>query len=136
MSSSWLLRQRKEIELASTKGPLYRILRVLLPSLSWFCHSLFQIYLSKSLSKTEWRFPNHPKTVAISAERKGQLFSKCLLGVFNFSQKTNKNKSTWDIIVVNSKSFIHFLGEIEDIKKTFRNYPTFIACKSAFKIDG
>ena len=59
MSGSWLLRQQKEIELACTKGP---------PSLSWFCHSLFQIYRSKSLSKTECRFPHHSKTVEISAE--------------------------------------------------------------------
>ena len=31
---------------------------------------------------------------------KGQLISKCLFCVFNFSQKTKQNKSTWGIIVV------------------------------------
>ena len=30
---------------------------------------------------------------------KGQLISKCLFGVINFLQKTNKNKSTWGFIV-------------------------------------
>ena len=38
---------------------------------------------------------------------KGQLISKCLLGVFNFLQKTNENKYTYlcaDIIVVKLNS--------------------------------
>ena len=35
---------------------------------------------------------------------KRQLISKCLIGVFNFFQKTNKNKSTWGFIVVKSNS--------------------------------
>ena len=30
---------------------------------------------------------------------KGQLFPKCLFGVFNFLQKTNENKSTWTFII-------------------------------------
>ena len=34
---------------------------------------------------------------------KGHLISKCLFGVFKFSQKTNENKSNWGIIVVKSK---------------------------------
>ena len=42
---------------------------------------------------------------------KGQLISKCLFGVFNFFQKTNKNKSTWGIIVVKSNLFVRFLEE-------------------------
>ena len=42
---------------------------------------------------------------------KGQLISKCLFGVFNFFQKTNENKSTGDIIVVKSNSFVRFLEE-------------------------
>ena len=40
---------------------------------------------------------------------KGQLFSKCLFGVFNFLQKTNENKSTWGIIVVKLNFFVLFL---------------------------
>ena len=31
---------------------------------------------------------------ARASETKGQLISKCLFGVFNFSQKANENKST------------------------------------------
>ena len=33
---------------------------------------------------------------------KVQFISKCLFGVFNFFQKTNKSKSTWGFIVVKS----------------------------------
>ena len=39
---------------------------------------------------------------------KGQLISKFLFGVINFFQKTNKNKSTWVIIVVKSNFFVRF----------------------------
>jgi hypothetical protein len=35
-----------------------------------------------------------PKKIKISCMGKGQFISKCLFGVFNFLQKTNKNKST------------------------------------------
>ena len=52
---------------------------------------------------------------------KGQLISKCLFGVFTFFQKTNENKSTWGSILVKSNSFLHFLEEIDDPKKPFRN---------------
>ena len=44
---------------------------------------------------------------------KGQLILKCLFDVFNFSQKTNKNKSTWGIIVVKLNFFVRFLGEMK-----------------------
>ena len=43
---------------------------------------------------------------------KGQLISKCLFGVFNFSQKTNENKSTWGIIIVKLIFFVRFSGEL------------------------
>ena len=43
---------------------------------------------------------------------KGQLISKCLCGVFNFSQKTNKNK--WNF-------FCLCFGKIEDTEKSFWN---------------
>ena len=52
---------------------------------------------------------------------KGQLILKCLFCVFNFSQNTNENKSTWGIIAVKSNFFLRFLGETEDIKNTFWN---------------
>ena len=51
---------------------------------------------------------------------KGQSISKCLFGVFNFFQKTNKNKSTWGIIVVvKSNSFVCFLEETSAWKNHF-----------------
>ena len=50
---------------------------------------------------------------------KGQIISKWFLGVFDFLQKMNENKSIWGIIVVKSNSFIRFLEEIEDIKPPF-----------------
>ena len=43
---------------------------------------------------------------------KGQLILKCLFGVIRFFQKTNKNKSTWGIIVANLNFFIHFLEKL------------------------
>ena len=49
---------------------------------------------------------------------KGQLLSKCLYGVFNFLQKTNKNKSTRGIMN-KLNSFVRFFEEIVDTKKTF-----------------
>ena len=65
------------------------------------------------------------------------MISKWFLGVFDFLQKMNENKSTWGIIIVKSNSFVRFLEEIEDTKKPFRNYLTFnngclmkISCKS------
>ena len=52
---------------------------------------------------------------------KGQLISKWFFGAIDFLQKTNENKSTFDIIVVKSNSFVRFLVEIDDPKKPFRN---------------
>ena len=49
---------------------------------------------------------------------KGQLFSKCLF-YLHFSQKTNKNKSTWGIIVVKLNSFVCFLEETSAWKNHF-----------------
>ena len=49
---------------------------------------------------------------------KGQLILKsfwCL----QFSQKTNKNNSTRDTIVVKSNFFVHFLGELKIQKRHF-----------------
>ena len=44
-------------------------------------------------SKTQLNGPDQVRVLR-SGYTKGQLFSKCLFGVFNFSQKTNENKST------------------------------------------
>ena len=41
---------------------------------------------------------------------KGQLISKCLFGVFSFSQKTKENKSTRGIIILKLIFFVRFLG--------------------------
>ena len=55
---------------------------------------------------------------------KGQLISKCLFGVFKFFQKTNENKSTWDIIVVKSDFFVRFLEELRITKSPCKiNWP-------------
>ena len=55
---------------------------------------------------------------------KGHLISKCLFGVFKFFQKTNKNKSTWGIIVAKSNFFICFLEELRIPKSPFEiNWP-------------
>ena len=56
---------------------------------------------------------------------KGQTILKGLLDIFNFSHRTNENKSTWGIIVVKLNFFVRFFLRIEDTKKYFSNYPTF-----------
>ena len=50
---------------------------------------------------------------------KGQIILKWFFGVFDFLQKTNKNKLTWGIIVVKSNSFVRFLEEIKDTKNHY-----------------
>jgi hypothetical protein len=47
---------------------------------------------------------------------KGQLISKCLLGVFTFFQKTNKNKLTSSKVEFVRSSF----GKNVGLKKSFR----------------
>ena len=55
---------------------------------------------------------------------KCQLISKCLFGVFNFSHKTNNNKSTWGIIVLKLNIFVRFLRELRIPKSSFEiNWP-------------
>ena len=44
---------------------------------------------------------------------------KEFFGAFNFSQKTNKNKSTWGITVLKSNFFVRFLGELRLAKSPF-----------------
>ena len=45
--------------------------------------------------------------------RKGQLISKCLLGVFNSFGKRTKKKIDLRYIGVKSKFFVRFLGELK-----------------------
>ena len=55
--------------------------------------------------------------ISIYTFLKGQLISKCLLGVFNFFQKTNEN--TWHS---SKNEFIHsFFGRIHGLTICFRN---------------
>ena len=55
---------------------------------------------------------------------KSQLILKCLFSVFDFSQKTNENNSTWGIIVVKSNFFVRFLRELRMPKSPFEiNWP-------------
>ena len=55
---------------------------------------------------------------------KGQIISKWFFGVLYFLQKTNKNKSTWGIIVVKLNSFVCIWRKSRH-QKPFRNYLTF-----------
>ena len=52
---------------------------------------------------------------------KGQIISKCLFVVFNFFQK----RTNEFVFTTMRRVFVCFLEEIEDTKKTFRNYLTF-----------
>ena len=56
---------------------------------------------------------------------KGQLISKCLFGVFDFLQKTNKNKSHSSKI----EFICSFFGENVGLKKSFRFCLTFTQWK-------
>ena len=82
-------------------------------------------------NKTAWKHLNRVlvwqkilaflQKLTTSPFTKGQLISKCLFWYLQFFQKTNENNSTWGTIVVKSNFIVRFLGEIEDIKKNFRN---------------
>ena len=51
---------------------------------------------------------------------KGNIISKGLFGVLEFSQKTNEF-----VFTTTTNSFVLLLGEFEDTKKSFQNYLTF-----------
>ena len=67
------------------------------------------------LALAEWKFVDARATV------KGQLISKGLFGILNFSKKRTKK---FDFITYYDTSgrlvFVHFLEELEDIQKTLR----------------
>ena len=53
---------------------------------------------------------------------------------FQFSQKTNKNNSTWGTIVVKSNFFIHFLGVLKIPRRHFEiNWPLTSITKNVFE---
>ena len=56
-----------------------------------------------------------------SADAKDQIISKGLL-VSSNSPKKRTNKF---VFTTTTNSFVHFLGEFEDVKKSFWNYLTF-----------
>ena len=58
---------------------------------------------------------------------KGQIISKGLL-VSSNSPKKQTNKF---VFTTTTNSFVHFLGEFKDTKKSFRNYLTFSALQNA-----
>ena len=64
---------------------------------------------------------NLNKSEELVTNTKGQIISKCLFGVFNFFQKTNKNKSH-----SSKNEFVRsFFGKIPDTIICFRDYLTF-----------
>ena len=52
---------------------------------------------------------------------KGQIISKGLL----LSSNSPKKRTNKFVFTTTTNSFVHFLGEFEDTKKSFRNYLTF-----------
>ena len=64
-------------------------------------------------------------SLSSSSFAKGQIISKCLFGVFNFFQKMNKQILLYYYETSGRLVFVRFLEEVEDTKKTFRNYLTF-----------
>ena len=80
-------------------------------------HNFFFLDLSHCIWG-ENRWNPSPPYFLVDSEAKGQLISKCLLGVFTFFQKTNKSKST----SIKLNLFIHSLEE----KLAWRNHFEFI----------
>ena len=82
------------------------------------------LHLSNLESLTTLQYPQYkPRQAHLHIKiTKGQLISKCLIGAFNFFQKTNENKSTWGIIVVKSNSFVRFLEEFTAWQFAFEFY--------------
>ena len=79
------------------------------------------------LDHLNWHITKLPQGAKICVSchwLKGQLISKCLFGVFDFFQKTNKIKLTWGIIVVKSNSFVCFWRKSMTPKNHFEiNWP-------------
>ena len=85
---------------------LYSLFWLVLYILRWLLNLNMLATLYSSLFT--WKNKDHPK---------GQIISKCLFGVFNFFQKTNKNTSH-----TSKNEFIHsFFGRIHDLTICFRN---------------
>ena len=69
-------------------------------------------WLSKPIGFKKELYLQSPKALQ---SFKGQVISKCLLGVYTFSQKTNENKSTSS----KDELFRSFFGRKCDTKETF-----------------
>ena len=79
-------------------------------------HKHLQYVYGTKICNKYWKHQKDFGSTEISCNfTKGQLISKCLFGVFNFFQKTNKNKSTWDIILVKSKEKYTLFSKVEFI---------------------
>ena len=85
---------------------------ITLVHINWKKHYLCTLFM---YINNTFRHKNNNKSVAV----KGHLISKCLLGFFNFLQKTSENKSTWVYIVVEENSFDCFLEEMSARKNNF-----------------
>ena len=74
--------------------------------------------------------PIDQNSLHVLSRTKGQLISKWFLGSSISSKKTNDWIQLYLYDTLGWLVFVHFLEEIEDIKKTFQNYLSFIICFS------
>ena len=72
--------------------------------------------LSSHFSVIKRNFESKLVPYFMCLDSNGQLILKCLFGVFDFFQKTNENKSTRGIKVVESNLFVRFLEELGILK--------------------
>ena len=63
----------------------------------------------------------HQSKSRIRNPAKGQLISKGLFGIHNSPKKRMKKFDSTTMVSQIEMFFVRFLGEFEDIKKTFRN---------------
>ena len=82
-------------------------------------HTQFCPFMTTTYLQVDIFNPEQAQKWAFFGLLKGQIISKWFFGVFDFLQKTSKNKLTWGIIVVKSNSFVHVLEEIKDTKNQF-----------------
>ena len=89
---------------------------------NWISHLVKLIFLEMEIIVKTYSclFDNMYDIVKYKTDKripKGQIISKCLCGVLNFFQKTNKNTSHTS----KNKSICSFFGRIHDLTICFRN---------------
>ena len=86
-----------------------------------FCTSLREVYSFENWKQIVGTYHAHAEQLSKLSNAKGQIISKGLL----LSSNSPKKRTNEFVFTTTTNSFVRFLGEFEDTKKSFRNYLTF-----------